>query len=252
MGVNTAMIVNRAWALALAFSAIASAQPKVEFEAASIRRATTSFPRRTEFDDVRFSAPASTLRSLITQAYGIDDYQLVGNSGWTNTEFWTVSAAMRPTRDRAQVMEMLRNLLADEFHLKAHLEIRRVKALELQLEKGGPKLLSESTPPQQPPNISPGRLTLSVAATLPELARYLSTRTGPDAPGWPVVDRTDLHGRYAIWLTFANQIDPDGRSGTLSIDYMTELPRQLGLRLSPTQADISFLVIDNAVRPDAP
>ena len=75
------------------------------------------------------------------------------------------------------------------------------------------------------------------------------TNTGAAALGWPVVDRTGLTGSYNLRLTVEIHADPDGRSGTWGVDYLTELPRQFGLRLSSARDDYQFLVIDQAEEP---
>jgi uncharacterized protein (TIGR03435 family) len=63
------------------------------------------------------------------------------------------------------------------------------------------------------------------------------------------VDRTGLTGQYDLRLKIEIHPDPDGRSGTWSIDYSAELPRQLGLRLEPARDDYRFLVIDRVEEP---
>ena len=148
-------------------------------------------------------------------------------------------------------MEMLRGLLADRFHLKLHNETRRTKVYELVVAKGGSKLqpLQEGASREAPSNPNPDQATLSVATTLPELAQYLNKQSGPSALGWPVVDHTGIGGKFRIWLTINTTSDIGGRSGTFNIDFLSELPRQLGLALEPTQADCSFLVVDSAGLP---
>jgi len=226
-----------------------------QFEAASVRATPPGTPpyRPLDIDAVRFSARTATLRYLITQAYGIDDYQLMGTTGWMNGDYFTVAASIPTPSDHAQVMEMLRSLLAESFHLKSHFETRPTKVYELVVAKGGSKLepLAEGDSGRPPSNSSPGQMTMSAGTTLPELVSFLNTRSGTAALGWPVVDHTGIQGRFKIWLTASLKSDPDGRSGTFDIDFPSEL-RRLGLELKPTRADCSFLVIDNAEKPEAP
>ncbi len=81
--------------------------------------------------------------------------------------------------------------------------------------------------------------------------KYLNGLTGPAALNWPVIDRTGLSGPHDIRLKIELKADPEGRSGTWSLDFLTELPRQTGLRLQSAQGDYAFLVIDHVDEPGA-
>lgn len=78
---------------------------------------------------------------------------------------------------------------------------------------------------------------------------WLNGTSGPGAVGWPVVDRTGLSGQYNLRLQVELHTDPDARGGTFGVDYLAELPRQLGLRLEQARDDYQFLVIDHAEAP---
>jgi uncharacterized protein (TIGR03435 family) len=81
------------------------------------------------------------------------------------------------------------------------------------------------------------------------MVKFLNMGTGPGSLGWPVVDRTGLTGTYNLRLTVEIHADPDGRSGTWGVDYLTEFPRQFGLRLQAARDDYQFLVIDHVEEP---
>jgi uncharacterized protein (TIGR03435 family) len=245
------MLRCRAGLLCLTACTLAHAQTPREFEAASVRHSASGAQVRTEIDPVRFTARSSSLKSLIKEAYGMDEFQLLGSNGWMNGDLYTIAASIAVPSTHDQVMEMLRSLLADRFHLKAHIETRQVKAYELVVDKGGSKLqsLREGEALPTPANSKPDEMTLSAGTTIPELVKFLNLRAGTPALGWPVVDHTGLNGRFKIWITFTNRPDPGGRSGTLDIDFLSDLPLQLGLRLVPTRAEFPFLVIDSAGKP---
>jgi len=107
---------------------------------------------------------------------------------------------------------------------------------ELTVAKDGPRTQGEG---------------MMVARTMPELVKYLNGLTGPAALNWPVIDRTGLSGPYDIRLKIELKADPDGRSGTWRLDFLAELPRQLGLRLESARDDYTFLVIDHVDEPAA-
>jgi len=230
----------------------AQTQSGREFEVASVKRAPPGekLYQRLEIDSVRFFVRAAPLRYLINVAYGFDSYQLVGAPKWMDDDLYSITASILPPADHAQVMEMLRNLLTERFHLKVHEDTHQTKVYELVVAKGGEKLvpLPDGETPRPPPNPSLEQVTLNAGPSMPDLVRFLNQRVGAGSLGWPVVDHTGLHDRYKIFLTFSVKADPDGRSGTFDMDYLSELPRQIGLRLEPTRADYSFLVIDSAER----
>lgn len=229
-------------------------QASLQFEVVSIRPAPATarlFPRL-QNDGSQMLARAASLRFLITQAYDLENYQLINNVKWIDNDLFTVTAKLPPASGGARIPEMLRNFLEDKFRLKAHYEKRSTKVYELVVAKSGPKLttLRDGESPAAPLNPDPEQgVTLSAGETMSDLVKFLNARSGSAALGWPVVDHTGLNGRYKIWLTYSNHMDPDGRSGTLTIDYISELPRQLGLALRPTQSECTFFVIDHAVLP---
>lgn len=232
----------------------ARAQKAREFGAGSIKLAVAGdHPYLLQIDAARLYARAASLRYLITEAYGIENYQVVSTAKWMNENLYTINATIPAPSDHAEVMEMLRNLLAQRFHLKVHNETRQTRIYELVVASGGSKLqpLQEGVALKAPANLNPDQMTQSVATTLPDLARYLNRLTGPLALGWPVIDRTGMSGKFRIWLTFRLTPDIGGRSGTYDIDFLSELPRQLGLRLQPARADCSFVVVDSASMPSA-
>ena len=150
------------------------------------------------------------------------------------------------------MMAMLRNLLAERFKLKAHQETRSAPVYMLVVGNGGSKLQpardgEPTTAPVQP--ITSERITVPIGQTISDLIRYLNSRSGSMAIGRFVVDRTGLQGKYNISLAFDNIVDPDGKSGRLDGDIPSSLSQQLGLKLQPSQADVTFLVLDKAERP---
>lgn len=224
------------------------------FDAASIKPAEVGarFYPRLQLDPVRLSTPAAPLRYLIAQAYGVEDYQLAGSKEWMESELYSITASTSNPADSAQMMAMLRNLLADRFQLKTHPATRQTDVFELVVPNGGSKLqpLRDGEASTPPPGMSGGdRMTISAGATIPEFVRFLNSRKGALALSRAVVDRTGLDGRFKIWLFFDNESDPDGHSGKVSIDYLSAVPRQLGLRLQPARVDCSYVVVDSAEKP---
>ncbi len=194
------------------------------------------------------TAEAVPLHPLITLAYGVSDYELKGVSGWMDSALYAISARSPNRADHAQMMAMLRNLLADRFKLKVHQETRLTPVYALVIGNGGPKL--QPARDGEPTGVESGeRVSVPIGQTIPDLIRYLNTRVGSMAIGRLVVDRTGLQGKYSIRLAFDNVTDSGGKSGRLEGDIPSSLSQQLGLKLQPTQADVTFLVLDRAERP---
>jgi hypothetical protein len=210
-------------------------QTGAHFDAASVKPAGLGgLNQREEIDASHFSVRAIPLIALIMQAFDVNQYQLTGAPGWTGKNLYAINASIASPADHAQVMEMLRNLLIERFHLKTHLEIRQTKVYELTVAKDGLRTEADG---------------MMVAHTMPEFVKYLNGLTGPAALNWPVIDRTGLPGPYDIRLKIELKADPDGRSGTWGLDFLTELPRQLGLRLQSARDDYTFLAIDHVDEP---
>ena len=201
-----------------------------------MKAVTAAVPnQRLLIDASHFSVEAIPLTNLIRQVFDVNQYQVSGGPEWMAKNLWAIHASLVGPSDRAQVMEMLRNLLIERFHLKTHFETRQTKVYELTVAKGGVK--------------PGGKEGLLRWRTIPELVTWLNGTTGAGAVGWPVVDRTGLSGEYNFRLQVELHTDPDGRGGTFGVDYLAELPRQLGLRLEAARDDYQFLVIDRAEEP---
>ena len=212
------------------------AQSGAHFDAASVKAASGGNPdQRLEIDASHFSVRAIPLTNLIRQAFDVNQYQVSGGPAWIGKNLYAINASIVGPADHAQVMEMLRNLLIERFHLKTHLETRQTKVYELTVAKGGLK--------------TENRDGVLHWRTIPELVTWLNGTSGPGAVGWPVVDRTGLSGEHDFRLQVELHTDPDGRGGTFGVDYLAELPRQLGLRLYAARDDYPFLVIDHAEEP---
>jgi uncharacterized protein (TIGR03435 family) len=83
-----------------------------------------------------------TIRQLIVQAYGLQDFQLTGGPGWLTSDRFdieaTPGAGISPTQ--AQTQEMLQSLLEERFQLKVRRETKNLPAYNLVVAKGGLKM----------------------------------------------------------------------------------------------------------------
>jgi uncharacterized protein (TIGR03435 family) len=190
-------------------------------------------------------AANTSLRDLISLAYGIAtgrDYELSG-PGWLETKKFDIAATFPPESSRDQVREMLRTLLIQRFHLKTHVENRKLEAYALVVAKKGPKLPVKSTSDDGAFVFGDDHISVR-GFSMAGLADRLS---GPVFKlDRPVVDMTLIKGEYDFTLHWA----PDGAAveGRSDASLFTALQDQLGLKLVARRIAFRIVVIDHVER----
>jgi uncharacterized protein (TIGR03435 family) len=219
----------------------------------------------------RFSATNVTLREMIGAVYGPEFHgegRIVGGPDWINTERFDVEAKAAVDPPPAQRRLMVRTLLADYFKLRLQSEEREARVLVLRrLHSDGrlgrgfkesradcPKMDVPPPPPAgglgampKPCGVDRERGKLIGYGAAP--SQFVRILTG--LLKRPVVDATDLRGRYDFELQYAHVL-PEGKAGQFTaegVSIFTALQEQLGLKLADERGHISVLVIDNAERP---
>jgi uncharacterized protein (TIGR03435 family) len=197
------------------------------------------------------SATNVTVRHLMWQAYGVQDFQIVGGPDWAATDRFDITARVGSKPSMAQLRLMMRRLLADRFNLAVRVTTREVPILAMvmarpdgrpgpQLLAADPKCAADSGPgPGCGSNVGNGTLR---SAGIP------MTRLAGELTGWverPVVDRTGLTGRYAVQLEWS----PDPQAGDARPSLFTALQEQLGIRLREDRGPIEVIVIERLDRP---
>lgn len=230
----------------------------------------------------QLTATGVTIRALILRAHGLHDAQLIGAPGWADTERFDIDARIQPPPDGGPeaLMPMLRTLLADRFRLETHEETRELAAYVLMQARAdgrlGPQIrptvadCTRMTPVAKeeitaaardgwPPcgqaftvSFLGGDDSLSkvrvrrAAVSMTDFARALQS-----AVGRPVIDRTDLAGRFDVEYSYA---PPSSSSSAAAGDsnlpmLLVALEEQLGLRLEARRTVVPVLVIDSLERP---
>ena len=123
--------------------------PHLQFEVASVK-ANKSGPTMMMMRTLptSFNVTNLPLRMLITQAYRLSGYQLVGGPSWLDSERFDIAAKAPEGSRPDQTMLMLRGLLAERFKLKVHGETRETQIYALTLARSDGRLgakLSKST-----------------------------------------------------------------------------------------------------------
>ena len=201
---------------------------------------------------------------------------------WVTTDHFTIHAraAGNPTKDQMRLM--VQSLLADRFKLAIHFETKQVPALAMTLIKPGklgPKLIPHAQGPPCDPSATlqtPGANSSHVFppicdaqmlertpnhmietgsrnATLEIMAAAFSSLGRLDRP---VIDRTGLSGRFDFTLEWTMESSgPEAAASAATpadeqtTTFLQALKEQLGVKLEPTVAPISILVVDHVEQP---
>ena len=256
------------------------------FEAASVKPSDSKLPgmgiRRQPGG--RFNTINTPVKLLITFAYQIQDYQLVGAPGWINNDRFDIVAkfpgdppAIVPGSGADHMMLAMRTLLADRFKLVVHRETRQLDTYALTLVKPGqagpamkPANDEDCSPaafaarrgapppaPGTPPIVcgiqqGPGRIRFG-GYPLSVFASGISSRLGR-----ATVDHTGLTGNWKFEVTYAAEVPPPGALppgveppavDPNAPDLFTAIREQLGIKIDSTKGPVDVLVIDSVSLP---
>jgi len=192
----------------------------------------------------------------IERAYGMTDpTRIIAAPDWVQTfgmyEIDAKVAAADITAfsklGRNQQLRMLQPVLADRFHMKAHMEKREMPAYDLVVAKGGPKLKPPTADDaNKAGQVSRERGKIQAADSTLESLPWILT----EELGRPVVDRTGLQGRYDYTLQYA-PVAPSASDEAGGSSVFTALEEQLGLKLEAAKEPMDVLVIDSIEQPTA-
>jgi len=242
----------------LMFSAVALAQPSAPaFDVASIKPSVsanywyTVAPIRNAHG--HFTATNITLKQLVTLAYQVDSARISGGPQWAGTDRFNVEAKGDPGASTADLLAMLKSLLADRFRLRVHRETKETSILALVLARNGPKFQpSSSDDCSADPRPRPGCSGIQFGGqglTAEHVPMAAFTRAIAGILGGVVTDETGLKGDYDFKLQFVDAAEKHETSIYPAI--YSALPQQLGLKLESRKTDLEILVVDAVDRPSA-
>ena len=226
-----------------------------------------------------FRSIANTLSRLIRVAYNVDfSFQIVSGPDWLNTSRFDILAVAPDDFEMTHTRAMMRQMLESRFGLATHRTTRRMQVYALEwataARKPGrglrpsPKTCNPRErvyPPWQLAPDIPDIRSTECRSSLGWAPSFFWTRRHPlialastlrEELGRPVVDRTGTTGIYDIDLVYTSTLDgpfhrgPEGtpdRGGDQSI--VDAIREQLGLKLTPIEADVEVLVIDRVSAP---
>jgi uncharacterized protein (TIGR03435 family) len=239
----------------------ASGQPAPVFEVASIKPST---PQERVigmfvYPGGRLTITNYTLRMLIHDAYGVEDYQISGGPKWAGEDRYSIEAKPPTDSKSAKVnpaniklppeeeeLSMLRSLLAERFQLTVQRESTEGSFLALVVDSHGPKL-TEARDKDAFPFVGGGRtgnaerpdFMNGANVSMARLAAGLSQRFRR-----PVLDQTGLTGTFDFRIEYAASLSDSTDGPSLSTAI-----QQLGLKLMPAKGPVVHLVIDHAEKP---
>jgi uncharacterized protein (TIGR03435 family) len=231
-----------------------------------------------------FTTKGTTVKLLITIAYGVKEFQVSGGPGWINTDRFDVDAKMSdteveylnklpPDQQNTRMGLMVQGLLADRFQLKVSHATKDLPVYALVVAKNGPKL-HEAKPGDTYPNgikgldgvahpgmmrMGPGQLT-GQALQMGQVATLLSQMLGRD-----ILDHTGLKGQYDVNLQWTPDVgegmmlggpagpkppgDNPAPPESTGPSIYTALQEQLGLKLDSTKGPVEIVVVDHVEQP---
>jgi uncharacterized protein (TIGR03435 family) len=209
-----------------------------------------------------FTTTNTTLKDLITFAYGLHARQITGGAAWVDSDRYDLSA--KP--DQAgipsvnQLKNMVQKLLAERFQLTFHMEKKELSAYAITTAKTGPKISKTQATGNLPGFGGRGPGAVAVRnATMAEFADFLQSRVVDR----PVVDQSGLTDRYDFQLRWTPDGPPPAAAGANAgpaapppadtaetpPDLFAAVQQQLGLKLESTKAPVDVMVIDKVAKP---
>lgn len=226
-------------ALAAAATLAQNSKPSPVFDVASVKMVEKgrSYPGALQMkggpgtsDPGHLTWGITNLSSLVWQAWGVQQYQIVMPDSADLRQPYEIAATMPPTTTGQQFHLMFQNLLIERFQLRLHHETRKYPGYELIVAQGGLKVQHSADSDEPDPvgsmetkldaggflvlrpgrgqGISIGRdgvhlklqnYTMADFASSEHLGFYLKQ---PDGSSSHIVDKTGLTGKYDFALRF--------------------------------------------------
>jgi bla regulator protein blaR1 len=267
--------------------ALSTADARFVFETASIHPDDPHVmygATRISFESDRYEASHVDLRTLVEEAYGIDDSQIQHAPGLLDSPSFTITATI--DQELLQVMDhmsaedrkmaqqaMLQRLLADRFQLVARAETKEQPVYSLEPAREGAHLRAGSEGnyehgeqwgdgrPMGPHVVSwyfrVGQVRMvGQSASMDQLIERLAQKITPQL-GRKIINRTGLMGDYDFDLTFRMPWPPNGSlfpdsaadESTSSDNLFAALRKQLGLQLKSSTGPVRVITIERLELP---
>jgi uncharacterized protein (TIGR03435 family) len=245
------LLVALAFLGSIVFAQRAAIAPS--FEVASVRPSQQpvgpDYNNQINYTPVGFTARNVTLKRLIAEAWHLQMSQVIG-PGWIDQSEYDIEARAPEGANREQRALMLKGLLADRFELKLHSESRQMRAYELVVAQGGPKIH-----PVDPGGVITPTPGSHFRGDMREFADFLTVQfsipasSDPSVPSIglgpqiPVLNGTGLQGTFDFSVEIKPELYTDGFTA-----WSRVLEDQLGLKIKNKKGGIPVVVVDAAAR----
>jgi uncharacterized protein (TIGR03435 family) len=231
--------------------------PHLTFEVASIKLSKAGTPNggiKVMPGGQEYVAQNVTIKLIMLLMYKIPQRQITGGPDWLNTDLHDIDAKADHSYNLDDLHTMFQNLLADEFKLTFHKEIKEGNVYALTIDKSGLKMKENDTDQKFdiPTNRGPTGIVNGVRVPMQYLCWWLGQNLQQDER--PVVDMTGPTKNYDFTLTFLPQLPPNFNMENLPPEIASRpslfdaLKQQLGLKLEPTKGPVDYYVIDHVER----
>ncbi len=186
-------------------------------------------------------APFVPLMYCTSWTYDVPMSQIIGVKMSPPLDLFEISAKTSEPRSRDEMKAMMQTLLVERFHLQFHREKKTVSGYALVMSKRKPLEIAEGDAEM---SVQMGLLHAEFTSiTLRELASVLAN---PGEP--PVVDMTELEGRFNLKVDSKNYLDGPGPKGNgIAGDreaFLRAMQDQLGLKLESRKVEVEMFVVD--------
>jgi len=203
-----------------------------------------------------YDAVGVSVRQIISLMYRMPVQHVTGGPSWLDSDLWTVDAKADRAYNVGDLHTMFQNLLADEFKLKFHKDVREGPVYVLTVDKSGSKMKVNTSPQdfEVPMLGGPGGVTIGKRCPMEYLCYRLGDILRNDDR--PVIDKTGLSGTYDFTLSFLPDLPPGFDKANLPPDVADRpnifdaLRQQLGLKLEPQKGPVVYYVIDSVEKPE--
>jgi uncharacterized protein (TIGR03435 family) len=203
-----------------------------------------------------FVAQNFPLRLMLARMHWVPSRQVTGGPDWMDNENWDIQAkADRPGYSREQMIEMLGNLLEDEFKLKLRKDNKEGPVYALSIDKSGLKMKRNEGPEDYeiPIQGGPAGVTVGKRCSLERLCFQLGSFLQSNER--PVIDKTGLTGYYDFTLSFLPDLPPGVNKENLPPEILSRpslfdaVKQQLGLKLDPQKGPIEYFFVEHIEKP---
>lgn len=214
------------------------------FDAASVRKNSSSDPSYTTMNNGFLIVHNVALRACIAAAYGVRRVDVIGPD-WMDKARFDIKARAFGANRSSPALKMYQALLEERFHLRVHSGTRSADGFELtaadneiQLRDIGPKQADRPIfAAGQPANTT--HIVAARGMTMAMLADELSSRLNV-----PVVDKTGTSDYFAVNLEFRS-VQLNSAYAERTLPTISAALEKGGLRLESAKVDVPTVIVDS-------